>query len=381
MKSDEQLKALNQAREDAARQRSEPVPQQYQRSEEALHPQIKVLPSILNSIEDGVIIIDTKGSVLFFNSESERLLRTTLTGSKIEECFQQYETYLPDMLTAYPAGEELLQRAIRGEAVHGTEMFLRHPKVPEGIWLSISSQPLTDPQRLVRGAVIVMTDITSRKLLEKQIAEISEREQRRIGQDLHDGLCQELVSATLTCAMLREQFKGSPEARLVEELSSVLDECITQARNLAGTFYPVRLEVDGLAAALDELASTVERRSGIACQFTCERPVVIHDPVAAVTLYRIAQEAVNNAVKHSRAKNISLGLEAVEDEVTLTVSDNGIGFVPALRDHRRMGLHMMRYRARVIGASLDIRRGPNGGTMVSCFFHNVEPSNYERPPN
>lgn len=339
--------------------------------EAALHPQMKILPSILNTIANGVIVVDNAGNILFFNPESERLLRTTLTGSKIEECFQQYETLLPDMLTAYPAGEELLKQALRGECVNGTEMFLRHPKVPEGIWLSMSAQPLTDPQRLIRGAVIVLSDITGRKLLEKQIAEISEREQRRIGQDLHDGLCQELVSASLSCGVLHKQLKGMAQAETVGQLSHLLDDCIAQARNLARAFYPVRLEVDGLASALEELASTTERRGRMACRFVCEERPRIHDHVAEVTLYRIAQEAVNNAVKHSEARQITIGLEAVEDEVTLTVADDGRGF-STRTPHGGMGLHMMRYRARIIGASLAIRPGPNAGTVVSCFFQNVE---------
>ena len=339
--------------------------------EAALHPQMKILPSILNSIEDGVIVVDTRGNILFFNPESERLLRTTLTGSRIEECFQQYETYLPDMLTAYPAGEHLLKQALRGETVHGTEMFLRHPKIPEGIWLTVSAQPLTDPQRLVRGAIIVLSDISTRKLMEKQIAEISEREQRRIGQDLHDGLCQELVSASLTCGVLAQQLKNMPQVDTVKQLSGLLDDCIAQARALARAFYPVRLEVDGLASALEELAATTERRSNIPCRFVCEQRPAIYDQVGEVTLYRIAQEAVANAVKHSQATEISIGLEAVEDEVTVTIADNGIGFSPRAR-HNGMGLHMMRYRARVIGASLDIRDGPSSGTVVSCFFQNVE---------
>ena len=340
--------------------------------ETALHPQLKILPSILNTIEDGVIVVNTRGNIIFFNPESERLLRTTLTGSRIEECFQQYETYLPDMQTAYSAGEHLLKQALCGESVHGTEIFLRNPKIPDGVWLTVSAQPLTDPQRMVRGAIFVLTDISSRKLMEKQIAEISEREQRRIGQDLHDGLCQELVSASLTCGVLTQQLKGMPQAETVKDLAALLDDCIAQARALARAFYPVRLEVDGLASALEELAATAERRSGIPCRFVCGPRPRIHDHVAEVTLYRIAQEAVANAVKHSQASLITIGLETIEDELTLTVSDDGVGFPESIRDNG-MGLHMMRYRARVMGASLDIRPGPTSGTVVSCFFQNVEP--------
>jgi two-component system sensor kinase FixL len=129
------------------------------------------------------------------------------------------------------------------------------------------------------------------------------------------------------------------------------------------------LEVDGLAAALEELAVMAEQRSSIHCRVVCDRRPVIHDHVAEVTLYRIAQEAVANALKHSHATEIAIGLEAVEDEVTLTVSDNGVGFAPP-QGHSGMGLQMMRCRAHVIGASLDIRPGPKFGTVVSCFFQN-----------
>jgi signal transduction histidine kinase len=214
--------------------------------------------------------------------------------------------------------------------------------------------------------------VVPRSLLERQVAEISEREQRRIGEDLHDGLCQELVSACLTCGVLSQQLRGMPQADTVRQLAALLEDCIGQARALARAFYPVRLEVEGLASALDDLAATAGRRAGIRCRFVCARPPAIHDHVAEVTLYRIAQEALANALRHSQANEITIGLDAIGDEVALTIGDNGIGFTPHPH-HNGMGLHMMRYRARIIDATLDIRPGPISGTVVSCFFQNAKP--------
>jgi signal transduction histidine kinase len=210
--------------------------------------------------------------------------------------------------------------------------------------------------------------------MEKQITDISDREQRRIGQDLHDSLCQHLVSVAFAGELLRENLarQSAPEAAQAEAIVEMVNQGISEARNLARGLYPVRLEVDGLASALEELAASVQARTGIACRFTCEEPVCIFDEVAGSNLYRIAQEAINNAVKHGDCRAISVGLGAVEDEVTLTVKDDGVGFPAALETRGGMGLSIMNYRASLIRASLDIRRGAGGGTIVICSFHNEE---------
>jgi two-component system, LuxR family, sensor kinase FixL len=136
----------------------------------------------------------------------------------------------------------------------------------------------------------------------------------------------------------------------------------------------VRLEVEGLASALEELAETTQMRNNVSCQFSCEEQILIHDTVAGNNLYRIAQEAINNALKHGHCKNISIGLGAVDDEVILTVKDDGVGFPEGMEQSTGMGLHIMNYRAKMIGASLDIRRGVGGGTIVICSFHNERPA-------
>ena len=369
------LKILNETLEERVAERSAAVEQRAEalaRSEDALRQQKNILQSILNSMGDSVIVADASGNILLFNPAAERLIRAGLGRMTTEDSPERYQTYLPDTLTAYPTNEHPLLRVIRGEVFDDAEIFLREPNMPESLWLRATGRPLIDEAGRIQGGVVVFSDISPRRLLEKQIAEISDREQRRIGQDLHDSLCQQLVSTGFAVELLREKLerRSLPEAAEAEAIAEMIQGGISQARRLARGLYPVRLEVDGLASALEEFAATVQARNNVLCHFSCDEPVLIYDEVAGNNLYRIAQEAINNAIKHSSCRNISIGLGAVEDEVTLTVKDDGVGF-PVSTDHGSgMGLHIMNYRAKMIGASLDIRRGAAGGTIVICSFHN-----------
>jgi signal transduction histidine kinase len=352
----------------AARQRAVELA----RSEAALRQQTRILQSILNSMGDGVIVADAQGKILLFNPAASRLVQAGLGALAPGAADGHYHTYLPDTLAAYTTREHPLARAIRGEVVDGAEVYLRQGESSEGIWLSATGRPLLDERGRIQGGVVVYTDMSARKLMEKQVAEISDREQRRIGQDLHDSLCQHLVSIGFAAELLREKLERHklPEAAQAEVIAEMVNEGISQARRLARGLYPVRLELDGLASALEELAETVRSRGDVACHFACEDQVLIYDESAGGNLYRIAQEAINNAVKHARCRNISISLGAVEDEVILTVKDDGVGIPGELESTSGMGLHIMNYRAKMIGASLDIRRGATGGTIVLCSFHN-----------
>jgi signal transduction histidine kinase len=353
----------------AARRRAE---ERQRQTNEALRQQTNILESILNSMGDGVIVADADGKIVLFNPEAERLVRKGLGDVTLQDWLHQQQTYLPDILTTYPTTEHPLLQTIQGKELNGAEMLLSTDDGRSGLWLSCTGRPLIDNEKRIRGGVIVMRDVTHRRMLEKQIAEISDREQSRIGQDLHDSLCQQLVSVSYATEILRLALEqaNSPESSKVENIAEMINQSITQARQFARGLYPVRLEADGLSSALEELANTVQARTKIRCRFTVDDPVFINDEVAAINLFRIAQEAVNNAVKHSRAKSISIGLGAVEDEVTLTVNDDGIGFTGKPDRAQGMGLHIMNYRARMIGATLDVRRGARGGTIVICSFRN-----------
>jgi signal transduction histidine kinase len=263
-------------------------------------------------------------------------------------------------------------RAIRGEVIDGAEIFLRPSDSSEGLWLAATGRPLIDEHGHIQGGVVVYRDMSARKQMEKQVAEISDREQRRIGQDLHDSLCQHLVSIAFAAELLRDKLERYrlPEAAQAEIIAEMVNEGVSQARDLARGLYPVRLEVDGLASALEELTATVQARNNISCHFSVEERVMIYDEVAGNNLYRIAQESINNALKHGHCRNISIALGAVDEEVILTIKDDGVGFPADVNSSAGMGLNIMNYRAKMIGALLDIRRGAGGGTIVLCSFRN-----------
>ncbi|MFO1475414.1 MAG: PAS domain S-box protein [Verrucomicrobiota bacterium] len=220
----------------------------------------------------------------------------------------------------------------------------------------------------IDGFLVVATDVTERFRLERQILEISDREQARIGQDIHDGLCQQLVGAAFDANSLQQSLAGQqrPEAATAERISTVLDEAITESRRVSRGLYPVRLETEGLVPALHELARMTSERFQVHCVCDAPLPGPACDSVVATHLYRIAQEAVNNALKHSRALVLRIHLAEEENRVELTVRDDGVGFDPAARSAAGMGLHTMEYRARTLGGRLRVSRGALGGTVVLC---------------
>lgn len=227
-----------------------------------------------------------------------------------------------------------------------------------------------------------------RERLEDEILKSIEREQERIGRDLHDGLCQLLVGAKFRSVYLKRLAKGhlpsvEKEAQSLEEL---LNSAIEQARELARGLNPVMVTPSGLTAALQKLAVEVGNppsrghstagADGPRCFCHFPRPVKIFDQHVACHLYRIAQEAVQNAFKHGRANNISITLSRHHKLANLVVKDDGIG-IPRHPNESGMGLKNMQTRARLIGGSLEIRRRKHGGTAVTCEFQQKPEVNHE----
>jgi signal transduction histidine kinase len=217
------------------------------------------------------------------------------------------------------------------------------------------------------------SEIAERTRLEREIIRISEREKRRIGQDLHDGLCQELAAiAFITGALATRMGRtDAPEAQRVKDVSVLLNESISRCRDIARGLHPVEMDADGLMVALHDLA--VHTSQVVRCTFRCEERIMMPESDTALNLYRIAQEAVNNAVKHARAARITISLERTDAGVRLRVVDNGRGIPsPASRKRRRrtggMGLHIMRYRARTMGGILQIKDRRPHGTDIICLL-------------
>ena len=219
------------------------------------------------------------------------------------------------------------------------------------------------------GAIARIRAEAERHRLERQLLEITDREQARIGQDIHDGLCQHLVSLAFDANTLARELasqRGTQVAR-ARRMAELADQAITETRQLARGLFPVRLESEGLPPALEELAKSTRDRFKIHCRFRSKGNVTVASSTVATHLYRIAQEAVANAVKHSQARVISIDLTAGDDKLRLKVEDDGKGLRPKTsKGADGMGLHIMDYRARSIGGTLQVTSRPHGGTKVFC---------------
>jgi two-component system CheB/CheR fusion protein len=211
--------------------------------------------------------------------------------------------------------------------------------------------------------------MAQRQQLERELLEISEREKRRIGEDLHDMVCQELTATALYLkSSAKKLAKESPAASAtLEESAQTVNRNVVLARELAGGLQAVELTASGLKNALRDLAAQASDNAGIKCHFKAARGVRVPDDTVALHLYRIAQEAVTNAVKHSGAKNILISLDRNPTHTCVTVQDDGKGFVVKKRG-KGLGLHMMRYRANALGGELKIGRRRTGGMEITCVI-------------
>jgi len=223
-------------------------------------------------------------------------------------------------------------------------------------------------ERVKERTAALEAQMVENRELEKSILDISNREQVRIGQDLHDSLCQQLVSVAFSANMLQERLEKEGIAANHDALriADMIDDSINQARNLARGLYPVRLETEGLELALRELAATMSRRFQVSCRVECPSPIPACRPAVGIHFYRIAQEAVVNAAKHAKARDVLLSLSATAGQVKLTIEDDGEGIVRASPNPDGMGLRIMEYRARMIGADFKIAHRLPRGTVVSC---------------
>jgi signal transduction histidine kinase len=223
-------------------------------------------------------------------------------------------------------------------------------------------------EKNVRDRTVELTaEMTRRQMLEEELLFVSEREQQRIGHDLHDSLCQHLTAAALAGQVLEEKLaaRSAPEITDTQRVVKLIEEGIDIARSVARGLFPTLLEKQGVMSALDELVVTTSELSGVECLLESEAPVMIQDSSQAAHLFRIAQEAVRNAVKHSGARKVVIGFTENEKGILLTVTDDGRGISPYSSGNKGMGLQIMRHRAAMIGGVFDLR-SDSLGTVVTC---------------
>ena len=334
-------------------------------TERALQQERNVVSAILDTVGALVTVLNSEGCIVRFNRACELTTGYALEevrGKPIWEFFLQAEEIDRARSILSQLSADLLPQDFQSHWV------TRHNEHRLIAW-SCSMLPASDgtPAYFIATGI----DITEREQLERALLDISAREQRRIGQDLHDGLGQHLTGIAFMAKVHEAKLaeKQLPDAADAAKIVKLVNEAIHKTRVLARGLLPVVVsDSQGLMSALQVWAGEVEDLFGISCRFQCETAVLIHDDTMATHLYHIAQEAVNNAIKHGHAQDILIRLSAEDGWGTLQIRDSGTGIQEDRSSNHGMGLHIMSYRAGMIGGRLEVRQNPPRGTCVTCTF-------------
>jgi PAS domain S-box-containing protein len=330
------------------------------RAEEKVQRSEARMQAILTTAADAIITMDVHGTIQSANPASERMF-----GYKADEMVgrnvglimpspyrEEHDGYLRRYLQTgekhlIGAGRELYAQRKDGS------IFPMHLAVSE-----------TEERKLFTG---ILRDMTEYKRLEREVVEVASEQQQRIGQDLHDSVAQELTALNLLARTLGETLKTNPAnaSKLVERMEQGLQRIQQELRAVVRGLLPVAVDSDGLMAALTELADRTRQTGQVACTFDCPESVAVVDNLTATHLYLIAQEAVHNALKHGKPRNIKIALRSKPD-LSLWVQCDGIGMPARPEATRGMGLRIMRNRAAIIGAHLTVEPVEPTGTVVTC---------------
>ena len=341
------------------------------RTENALRESEERSRAVIHQSTAGITGTDLTGRIIFANEKFCSVLgykERELVGKTI------FEITHPGDATE----SRLLFRRIvtKGEPYQLEKRYLR--KDGSALWVSVSASPLRDAEGKTQSAVAIIIDISDQKKaqafledrargLEGEILAISDREQRRIGQDLHDSLCQHLTAIAFMARSVALRLKKHRviEVEHIEEIAELINDGVTEARTIARGLHPVEMEPPGLVTALAALVK--QRHWPVSCRLEADEEISVQDSTVALHLYRIAREAVINANKHARAREIIVRMRRSGKGIELSVIDDGVGIPGNSPAGSGMGFHIMQYRARSIGARLEIKPIKPHGTRVTCY--------------
>ena len=336
-----------------------------QATREALVSSEKRSSAVLETAVNAIITMSEARIIETVNSATERIFgyaREEMVGQNIQMLMPQpyrdkHDNYVKDYLKT--GGKKIIGigREVVGQRKDGTVFPMD---------LSVGEAHLPEGRRVFTG---IIRDLSDRKQLEEKILQISEEEQHRIGQDIHDDLCQQLAAIGCLAKVAHQQLQkgGNAEAQNLQEIVRLVTHANVRAREMSRGLMPVVLDAEGLMAALSELAQGTERIFRVSCPFRCEKPVQVPDNKMATQIFRIAQEAVANAIKHSHAERIELSLAEEDNQLLLKIRDNGVGIPDNVSGKSTgMGLLTMTHRARMMGGMLTVEHDDFGGTVVRC---------------
>ena len=316
------------------------------RTEQALQDERNVVSAILDTVGALVVVLDPTGQIIRSNRACERLLGLSsdaMFGQSFADLFA-----IPAAAMARNEFESSLESADRDQ---------------RRIAWSCTTLP---PAYVIATGI----DITERKRMEEAILDVSATVQRQIAQDLHDGLGQHLTGIAFMSKVLEQKLADGQlaEANDAAKIVRLVNEAIHKTRELSRGLLPVLNDQDGLLAALKQWAGEVEDLFHIPCEIRCNEPFELPDVRVATQVYHIVQEAVNNAIRHAKPTRVCVSLRRTGEGGNITIEDDGVGLPDTVPSRTGLGLHIMRYRANLVGGSVEVRRGTARGTMVSCRF-------------
>jgi PAS domain S-box-containing protein len=341
------------------------------RAENALRESEERSRAVIHQSTAGIVGTDLAGHIIFANEKFCLMLgykERELVGKTIFEI-----TYPGDL----PESKRLFRRIVRKAEPYQLEKRYRR-KDGSSLWVSVSASPLRDAEGKTQSAVSVVLDISDQKKaqailedrargLEGEILAISDREQRRLGQDLHDSLCQHLTAIAFMARSVALRLKNHRviEVEHIEKIAELINDGVTEARTIARGLHPVEMEPPGLVTALAALVK--QPHWPVRSRLEADEEISVPDSTVALHLYRIAREAVINANKHARAREIIVRMRRSGKGIELSVIDDGVGIPANSSAGSGMGFHIMEYRARSIGARLEINQVKPHGTRLTCY--------------
>jgi PAS domain S-box-containing protein len=378
---------------------------EHKRDEEALRESEARLRATVEQATAGVARCDTNGRIVFANRTLCKILGYTeseLIGKSVADV-----TYRDDVKKTM----RLFQRMIQlGKPFELEKRYVR--KDGSVLWADVSASPVREPNGKTQSTVAVIVDITARKKVEQalqksnealeqlvdqrtkalsaanaelkgeierrmglegEILSVSDREQQRLGQELHDGLCQHLTAVAFMARSIAMRLKNHRviDAADIEKIAQLVNDAASDTRDLSRALHRMDVDAAGLVTALQDLVDRQIWRTP--CRLQARPSFRIDDDTTAAHLYRIAREAVINANKHAQAREIVVKVENSRQGMALHVIDDGVGCSNESKLKQGLGLHIMNYRAQLMGGRLKIDSSKNGGTRVSCYLPNHAP--------
>jgi PAS domain S-box-containing protein len=333
---------------------------------------------ILENVDDLIAVLDTQGTRIYNSPGYYRILKDNTAGDSFAHVHPEDRSRIKSLFRQVVntgSGGRTEYRYLTGD---GSIRYIE----------SQSSVVKNDAGQVI-NVLVVSRDITERKLAEqamraakeaaeaaleravlaeRRIISISEETRERIGQELHDDLGQHLTGVAFLSEVLNKQLsaKNWPEMQSVTRITTLINEAVARTRQLAQGLYPVELKEAGLQAMLGQLAYQLKSIYGVECEVVYDENFVAANSSLAINLFRIAQEAANNAIKHGSATKISITISLTADNCVFEITDNGCGI--DLSKHGGLGMHTMRYRATLIGATFSCEPMASGGTRVTVRF-------------